>query len=295
MARIDRRSQAEFAIPSLLLMEDAGVKAWSTLVTRLCRGRARRRDPWSSWPARETTAVTRSSWPGGHSAAASTGFRSCSRQDGRPRRAIPGRMLAMCEAHGHGVPGMACPAAGSPWRASRRRPGYSTASRARDSRARCALRLPISWKRSTSPPGTRVAIDVPSGVGDSFDPAAIPRSGLGHPDDGAPEAVPVPSPGPGPVRQDLRRAGRISDRARGGPLDPRGDPVAHGMARDRTADPRRHAQEPARSPGGIRRRAGHHGGGVALLQRRGAKQGRAGEPVSRAATPIRSRPRSRHR
>ena len=31
MARIDKRSQAEFAFPSMLLMEDAGVKAWAVL------------------------------------------------------------------------------------------------------------------------------------------------------------------------------------------------------------------------------------------------------------------------
>ena len=43
MARIDGRAQAEFAFPSLVLMEDAGVKAWAALRRNVWAGRRPRR------------------------------------------------------------------------------------------------------------------------------------------------------------------------------------------------------------------------------------------------------------
>ncbi len=166
MTRIDKRSQAEFAIPSLLLMEDAGVSAWSLLVDRVLHGRA---------PRGPLVFLAGAGNNGGDAfvlarRAFCEGERRVSIVLAAARPAAesdPGRMLAMCEAHGMEL--IAWPAEKD-----------TVLSRLSDARwifdglagtgLRGALRAPLAdlVAAANDAPGTRVAIDVPSGVGDSF-------------------------------------------------------------------------------------------------------------------------------
>ncbi|HVO39423.1 MAG TPA: NAD(P)H-hydrate dehydratase [Spirochaetia bacterium] len=172
MALIDRRSQTEFAIPSLLLMEDAGVAAWSVFLSRVLRGRI---------PDGPMVFLAGAGNNGGDAFVLArralcdgvTGL-SIVLAAGRPSpETDPGRMLAMCEAHGIEV---------LSWEAGREGvvDRLSRASWIFDGIAgtglRGALRAPLAElvKAVNAAPGTRVAIDVPSGVRDSFtaaDPA----------------------------------------------------------------------------------------------------------------------------
>ncbi len=100
MARIDSRAQAEFAFPSLVLMEDAGVKAWAAFRQAGPGPGGGRRGGWSSSPAGATMAVTPLSWPARRPWRSSEPL-TIVLAGGRPEKdSDPGRNLAACEALG---------------------------------------------------------------------------------------------------------------------------------------------------------------------------------------------------
>ena len=170
MARIDRQSQAEFAIPSLLLMEDAGVTAWSTLETRVCRGQ-KPQGPMVFLAGKgnnggDAFVMARRAFCGGERRL------SIVLAAGRPAPdSDPGRMLAMCASHGVEV--LAWPAQG-PEVLGRLGEAAWIFDGIAGTGLQGGLRAPLGdlVKAVNASAGTRVAIDVPSGVGDAFDPSA---------------------------------------------------------------------------------------------------------------------------
>lgn len=169
MAQIDRLAQDEFAIPSLLLMEDAGVSAWSLFVRRACAGRL---------PRKPLVFVAGKGNNGGDALvmarrALCQGLSSLSvvLADGRPQKGgVPAQMLDICEAYG-----VECLS----WPEQRE----AVVSRLREAAwildgiagtgLRGGLRAPASElvRAMNASGGKRAGIDVPSGVSDSFDPA----------------------------------------------------------------------------------------------------------------------------
>jgi hydroxyethylthiazole kinase-like uncharacterized protein yjeF len=168
MTRIDSRSQAEFAIPSMILMEDAGVKAWAGL----------RRAVWDGLRPRGRIVVAAGRGNNGGDAfvmarqAAVEGLHPLSvvLAGGRPEKDTdPGRNLASCEALGIEI--MDWPVqedqvmsrlADAAWILD----GISGTG------LRGALRPPVAdlvgvINRCRA---RKVALDVPSGVGDGFRP-----------------------------------------------------------------------------------------------------------------------------
>jgi len=175
MARIDLRSQAEFAMPSLLLMENAGAKAWAVF-SRFARGLAR---PSGRRPApRPGSGLVFVAGKGNNGGDALVMARQAHVEGARGLTVIlaagrpemdtdPGRNLAMCESLG-----IEC---------------LDWTAQARDSAARLAA---ASWifdgisgtglRGTLHPPlselveginacrARTVAVDVPSGVGDAF-------------------------------------------------------------------------------------------------------------------------------
>ena len=176
MARIDSRTQAEFAFPSMLLMEDAGVKAWAIL----------RRLAWGGTAAPRADRLHRRQGQqrGGrlrHGAAGRGGeLRSPSSivlAGGRPEKdSDPGRNLAACEALGIEIIDWPVQHGPGDHAASPRPPGSSTASRERASAAPCGRRSRTSCTCVNQAPGRKAALDVPSGVGDGYRPRALPPS-----------------------------------------------------------------------------------------------------------------------
>jgi NAD(P)H-hydrate epimerase len=164
MAEIDRRSQAEFAFPSTLLMEDAGLKAWA-MVRRLLAA------PGAA-PGRIVFVAGRGNNGGDalvmarQSAVEGIGTPTVLLAGGRPDAGTdPGRMLAMCEALG-------IPCVGWPVETDHARSVLSEADWIVDGIAgtglRGALRPPLSElvPLLNEARGTRIAVDVPSGVRD---------------------------------------------------------------------------------------------------------------------------------
>jgi len=166
MTRIDVRSQAEFAIPSMVLMEDAGVKAWGRL----------RSDVWRGRPPRGRIVVAAGRGNNGgdafvmarQAAVEGVGPLCIVLAGGRPEPGSdPGRNLAACEALGIEM---------FDWPVQR----DHVLSRLTDAAwildglsgtgLRGALKSPLADLVSAlnQSPARRVALDVPSGVGDGF-------------------------------------------------------------------------------------------------------------------------------
>ncbi len=169
MALIDRRAQDEFAIPGTLLMEDAGVCAWSLFVRRACAGRI---------PKKRLVFIAGKGNNGGDALvmarrALCHGATRLSvvLADGRPPKGgVPAQMLATCEAYG-----IECLS----WTEQRE----AVISRLQEAAwildgiagtgLRGGLRAPVSdlVNAVNASPGKRAGIDVPSGLSDSFEPA----------------------------------------------------------------------------------------------------------------------------
>jgi len=169
MALIDRRAQDEFAIPSTLLMEDAGAFAWSLLADRVGAGRIRKK----------TVVFVAGKGNNGGDAlvmarrALCQGVRGVSvvLADGRPSSGgTPSKMLAICEAYG-----IEC----LEWPVQQEQivSRLSQASWIVDGIAgtglRGGLRAPLSdlVMAMNASAGKKAGIDVPSGVSDAYDPA----------------------------------------------------------------------------------------------------------------------------
>ena len=166
MARIDRRAQTEFAVPSAILMEDAGVKGWEAV----------RRILWAGRRPREPIVFIAGKGNNGGDAfvmarqAALDGVRSLAivLAAGRPAADTdPGRMLAMCDALG-----ISC----LDWTGQAQEINALLKGAAwifdgiAGTGIRGALRPPLSdlVELINANPGRNIAIDVPSGVGDGF-------------------------------------------------------------------------------------------------------------------------------
>jgi len=166
MARIDSRSQTEFSIPSMVLMEDAGVKAWA----------ATRRLVWKDRTPRLRLVFVAGKGNNGGDAmvmarqAAVEGHTSLTLvlAGARPDPdSVPGRMLAMCESLG-----IEC--VDWPVQAEHVLVRLAEAGWIFDGIAgtglQGALRPPLDdlVRHVNESPGKKIAIDVPSGVGDGF-------------------------------------------------------------------------------------------------------------------------------
>ena len=166
MALIDRRSQAEFAIPSLVLMEDAGVKSWSIL----------RREVWGGRRPRGRIVAAGGRGNNGGDAfvmarqAAVEGFRPITivLAGGRPDpNTDPGRNLAACEALGVEI-------ADWPVQQELVLSRLTDAAWLLDGISGTGLRGPLRppandlVRAINQSPARKVALDVPSGVGDGF-------------------------------------------------------------------------------------------------------------------------------
>ena len=180
MARIDRRSRTEFAFPSSLLLEDAGVKSWAA-VRRIIRAReaaGAAASPASGVSGARHGRLVFLAGKGNNGGDALVMARQAAVEqermvtivlaDGKPPAdSDPARMLAMCEALG-----TEC----MHW------PDQSNGVLARLGEAAWifdgiagtgihgALRSPLSdlVEAVNRSPGKKIAIDVPSGVGDQF-------------------------------------------------------------------------------------------------------------------------------
>jgi len=166
MTRIDRRSQLEFAIPSMVLMEDAGVKAWALL----------RRLAWKgSRPRRRIVFAAGKGNNGGDAfvmarQAAVEGLRSLSivLSSGHPDPdSDPGRNLACCAALGIEIIDW-------PVQPDQALTRFAEACWIVDGISgtglRGALKAPASdlVRAINQASAKRAALDVPSGVGDGF-------------------------------------------------------------------------------------------------------------------------------
>ncbi len=166
MARIDGRSQAEFAIPSTILMEDAGVKAWALLRARVWAGRR---------PRGALLFVAGRGNNGGdafvmarQAAVEHLGPLTIVLAAGRPSpETDPARMLAMCDALG-----IEC----LDWTADRTRveERLKVSGWIFDGITGTGLSGPLKQPLAdlvealNAGPGRRIAIDVPSGIGEGF-------------------------------------------------------------------------------------------------------------------------------
>ena len=166
MARIDSRSQTEFAIPSLVLLEDAGVKAWAAV----------RRFVWKGRTPRTLLVFVAGRGNNGGDAlvmarqASVEGLAPLSVVLAGPRPAPdsdPGRMLAMCESLG--IECVSWPVQAELARARLAEAGWIFDGIA-GTGLQGALRPPLAELALllNEAPGRRIAIDVPSGIGDGF-------------------------------------------------------------------------------------------------------------------------------
>lgn len=165
MARIDSRSRTEFAFQPGTLMEDAGVKAWASV----------RRVIWSgSRPGRMVFLAGRGNNGGDafvmarQAAVERAGRVAVVRAGGRPADdSEPGRMLAMCEALG-------IPCRGWPEEPDAVRALLAEAAWVFDGIAGTGIHGPLRPPLSdlvdavNACPARKIAIDVPSGVGDDY-------------------------------------------------------------------------------------------------------------------------------
>ncbi len=166
MTEIDLRSQRDFGIPSLLLMENAGIKAYLALKRAVLRGK------------RPEGGLTFVAGKGNNGGDAFVMARQCLLDgahgvsvvlaDGRPADGTdPGTNLHMCEALG-------IPVVSWPEQTEKARAFISDADWVFDGIAgtglRGALREPLAAlvDAVNTASGRKVAIDVPSGVGDGF-------------------------------------------------------------------------------------------------------------------------------
>ncbi len=166
MARIDSRSQAEFAFPSTVLMEDAGVKSWAALRRVYGAGRA---------PRGRLVFVAGRGNNGGdalvmarQAAVEHAGAVTIVLAGGAPAPSSdPGRMLAMCEALG--IERIAWPAQQEAV-LSRLAEAAWILDGIAGTGIRGALRPPLVDLVGciNASPGRVIALDVPSGVGDDF-------------------------------------------------------------------------------------------------------------------------------
>jgi ADP-dependent NAD(P)H-hydrate dehydratase / NAD(P)H-hydrate epimerase len=169
MAAIDRRAQAEFSFPSLLLMEDAGLEAWARL-RRLVRAGASHDDAGG----RIVFVAGRGNNGGDalvmarRSAVEAVGTPVIVLAGGRPDHGSdPGRMLSLCASLG--IPCVEWPA-----QADEVRDMISPASWIVDGIAGTGLRgalrpaLADLVTLMNASPARRVAVDVPSGLHDEY-------------------------------------------------------------------------------------------------------------------------------
>ena len=169
MALIDRRAQDEFAIPSQMLMEDAGVNAWSVFIRRVCAGKLPRGlVVFLAGQGKQRRGRACHGQAGAHERGPRHLRRACR---GRPAPdSDPGRNLATCEAHG-----IEC----LRWPEDRARVDERLREAAwildgiAGTGLRGGLRSPLAELVSAvnQAPGKKAAIDVPSGISDSFDPS----------------------------------------------------------------------------------------------------------------------------
>jgi len=166
MARIDRLTQAEYVFPSMILMEDAGVKAWSAVrrvvwASRAPRGRhvfvaGRGNNGGDSFVMARQAAV--------EGAAPAAIVLAAGRP---PADSDPGRMLAMCD-----TLGIEC----VDWLEQRDRAAALVAEAdwlfdgIAGTGIHGALQRPQSEvvERINASRGRKIALDVPSGIGDEF-------------------------------------------------------------------------------------------------------------------------------
>jgi ADP-dependent NAD(P)H-hydrate dehydratase / NAD(P)H-hydrate epimerase len=172
MALIDRRTQTEFAVPSTILMEDAGVKAWAAAQRLLCEGRQ---------PRGRLVFVAGKGNNGGDAfvmarqASQGRGARSAISiilAAGEPRaKTDPATMLAMCRALD-----IECLDWGSDREKARGR--LAAAAWIIDGIAGTgmhgALLPPLSdvVADMNASPAVKIAIDIPSGIGDAYTPGS---------------------------------------------------------------------------------------------------------------------------
>ncbi len=164
MAEIDRRSQAEYAYPSTVLMEDAGLGAWR-IMRRVLGGSGVRRPVLVFVAGRgnnggDALVMARRARVEG------VGQPSLVLAGGRPEPGTdPGRMLAMCEALG-----IEC----LPWPGPQAADRVASADWIVDGIAGTGLRGPLRQPLSdlvaaiNDAPARTIAVDVPSGIGDGF-------------------------------------------------------------------------------------------------------------------------------
>ncbi len=166
MARIDSRSQDEFAIPSGILMEDAGLSAWQLVRRRLWRGRK---------PRGRLLFIAGKGNNGGdafvmarRAAVEGAGPLSIVLGAGRPSPdSDPGRMLAACD--GLGIERLEWPAERGRIESRLAETGWIF-----DGLTGTGLRGPLSPPLANlvalvnAAPGRTIAIDVPSGIGEGF-------------------------------------------------------------------------------------------------------------------------------
>jgi hydroxyethylthiazole kinase-like uncharacterized protein yjeF len=167
MAEIDRRSQAEFAFPSTILMEDAGLHAW-TILLRLLAGPSRPKPRGIVFVAGRGNNGGDALVMARRSAVDGVGAPSVLLAGGRPQPGSdPALMLAVCEALG-------IPCIDWPVQPDQARSLLSEADWIVDGIAgtglQGALRPPLSdvVPLINAARGTRIAVDVPSGVRDGY-------------------------------------------------------------------------------------------------------------------------------
>ena len=165
MARIDSRSRTEFAFSPDTLMEDAGVKAWASVSRTI-------------WSGRRPGRLVFLAGKGNNGGDALVMARQAAVEDarslsivlagGRPAHdSEPGRMLAMCEALG-------IPCLSWPEQSDAARERLAEAAWVFDGIAgtgiRGALRAPLAGlvDAANASPAGKIAIDVPSGIGDEY-------------------------------------------------------------------------------------------------------------------------------
>ncbi len=166
MARIDSRAQAEFAFPSLILMEDAGVKAWAALRRVVWAGRR---------PKGRLVFVAGRGNNGGdalvmarQAAVEKVASISIVLAGGRPEKDTdPGRNLAACESLGMEI--IDWPVQHDPVMTRIAEAAWIIDGIA-GTGIRGALRPPLADVVAcvNQSPGKRAALDVPSGVGDGY-------------------------------------------------------------------------------------------------------------------------------
>jgi NAD(P)H-hydrate epimerase len=164
MAEIDRRSQTEFAFSSTVLMEDAGLRAWQ--VMRRLIGAVGEAPGSLVFVAGKGNNGGDALVMARRAAVEGVGEPAVILAGGRPAAGSdPGRMLAMCEALG--VPCL-------PWPSAEASARLAVAPWIVDGIAGTGLRGPLQPPLAdivaviNGAPGRRIAVDVPSGVGDGY-------------------------------------------------------------------------------------------------------------------------------